>query len=398
MIVIGGGLGGLLTAASYPKATLFEKTSNLGGRFRNLPFKGFQLTTGALHMVPHGSQGPLAQLLQKVGAECTIVDSDPMITFYYDRELRFRHVLKIIGFAEKLRLYTMFLEMACRKGGQKPFQEYLERRTHNEMVLKGLRSFCIWALSLEPSEVPCHEFFSIIRKVIKYRGPGIPVGGCSGIITALEKVISEKGNKIIHKKVTEISADEKVYGITDEDGKEYTDSVVVSNIGAKATSKLVKFPKEYQKAIDRLTPSEGIKYTLASKESLVWHNGIMLTPGLQYIGGVNQVTNVDPSLAPKGYHLAMAHQRLTSPHYKEEKEKGLEELEMLFKGKEYEVLAAQIYRGNNPVNYAASGQDLDQKTPIKGLYLVGDCAKGKGGIEVEGIALGVERLTKLVQQ
>lgn len=349
-------------------------------------------------MVPHGSQGPLAQLLQKVGAECTIVDSDPMITFYYDRELRFRHVLKIIGFAEKMRLYAMFLEMACRKGSQNPFQEYLERRTHNEMVLKGLRSFCIWALSLEPSEVPCHEFFSIIRKVIKYRGPGIPMGGCSGIITALEKVISEKGNKIIHKKVTEISADEKVYGVTDEDGKEYTDSVVVSNIGAKATSKLVKFPREYQKAIDRLTPSEGIKYTLASKESLVWHNGIMLTPGLQYIGGVNQVTNVDPSLAPKGYHLVMAHQRLTSPHYKKEKEKGLEELEVLFKGKEYEILAAQIYRGNNPVNHAASGQDLDQKTPIKGLYLVGDCAKGKGGIEVEGIALGVERLTKLVQQ
>jgi len=39
---------------------------------------------------------------------------------------------------------------------------------------------------------------------------------------------------------------------------------------------------------------------------------------------------------------------------------------------------------------------LDQKTPIKGLYLVGDSTKGRGGIEIEGIALGVQRLTQIV--
>ena len=397
MIVIGGGLGGLLTAALYPNVILFEKTSNLGGRFRNIPHRGFQLTTGALHMVPHGSKGPLAQLLQKAGADCTIVDSDPIATFYYDKELRFRQVLKEIGFTEKLRLYVMLLEMKYRKGGKKSFQEYLEKRTSNEMVHNGFRSFCTWSLSLKPDEVPCREMFSIVKFLFKYMGPGVPVGGCSGIIAALQKVIVKKGNTIIHKKVVDISADENVYGVTDEDGKEYTDSIVVSDIGAKATSTLVKFPQEYQKKIDSITPSEGMKYSVASKEPLIWHNGIMLTPGLNYIGGVNQVTNVDPSLAPQGYHLVMAHQRITSSNFKKEKERGLEELEILFKGKKYEVLAAQIYRENNPVNYAASGQDLDQKTPIEGLYLVGDCAKGKGGIEVEGIALGVERLTRMVK-
>lgn len=396
MIVIGGGLGGLLVAALYHDVTLFEKTSHLGGRFRNIPFKGFQLTTGALHMVPHGSKGPLAQLLQKVDADCTIVDSYPIATFYYDKELRFRQVLKVIGSVEKMRLYAMLFEMKCRKGGKKPFQEYIERRTKNEMVLNGLRSFCIWSLSMYPSEVPCCEMFSIIKSLFKYRGPGIPLGGCSGIVNALKRVIVKKGNTIIHKKVVEISADQKVYGVTDEDGKEYTDSVVVSDIGAKATSQLVKFPTEYQNKIDRLQPSEGIKYSVATKESLLWHNGPMFTPGLQYIGGVNQVTNTDPSLAPKGYHLVMAHQKITSSDFKKEKEKGLKELEVLFKGKHYEVLAAQIYRRGNPVNHAASGQDVDQKTPVEGLYLVGDSAKGEGGMEVEGIALGVERLTTMV--
>lgn len=396
MIVIGGGLGGLLVGALYPKVTLFEKTPTLGGRFRNLPYRGFQLTTGALHMVPHGSKGPLALVLRKAGANCTIVDSDPIATFYYDRDMRFRQVLEEIGIAQRLRLYLMVSEMCCKRGNSQSFQEYLEKRTCNTMVINGFRSFCIWALSLAPSDVSCCEMFSIMRSLVKYKGPGVPMGGCSGVINALKKVILEKGNNIIHKKIAEIRADEKVYGVTDEDGNEYDDSVVVSNIGVKATSHLVKFPQEYQKKIDALIPSEGIKYSLAAKESLVWHNGVMLTPGLQYIGGINQVTNTDPSLAPHGYHLVMAHQKLTSSNFKKEKRKGLEELEKLFKEKDYELLATQIHRKNNPVNQAASGQDLDQKTPIKGLYLVGDSTKGRGGIEIEGIALGVQRLTQIV--
>jgi phytoene dehydrogenase-like protein len=397
MIVVGGGIGGLLVAALYPNTTLFEKMSSLGGRFRNMTYRGFQLTTGALHMVPHGSKGPLALLLQEVGADCTIIDASPIATFYYDKEFRFRQVLNRAGAAEKMRLYTMLLEMKIRKGGNQSFQKYLEKRTKNEIILKGFRSFCIWALSVEPDEVSSHEMFSIIKSLFKYKGPGTPMGGCSGIISVLKDAIVRRGNTIIHKKVTEISADEKVYGVIDKDGKEYSDSIVVSDIGAKATSQLVRFPKEYQKKIDALTPSEGIKYSLASKESLVWHNGVMLTPGLEYIGGVNQPTNADSRLAPKGYHLAMAHRKIASSNYKKEKEKGLEELEILFKGRNYEVLSVQIYRHNNPVNHAASGHDLDQETPIKGLYLVGDSAKGEGGIEVEGIALGVERLRRLLQ-
>ncbi|MBU7015395.1 MAG: NAD(P)/FAD-dependent oxidoreductase [Theionarchaea archaeon] len=395
MIVIGGGIGGLLVAALCPKVTLFERTSQVGGRFRNIPFRGFQLTTGALHMVPHGSKGPLAQLLKRAGAPCTIVDSNPLATFFYDKEMRFGQVLNQLKLAEKTWLYTTLLEMRYRKGDKRSFQEFLEHRTKNEIILRGFRSFCIWSLSLEPSQVPCREMFSIVKSMFKYRGPGVPMGGCSGVIRALKTAIRRRGNAIVHKRVTEIVADDKVYGVVDEDGKEHTDSKVVSDIGAKATSRLVRFPGDYQKRIDAMTPSEGIKYSLASKEPLIDHSGVMFTPALDYIGGINQVTNVDPSLAPEGYHLVMAHQRSSSREFKKEKEKGLSELEKLFDGR-YEILNVQTYRRNNPVNHAASGQDLDQMTPIEGLYLVGDSAKGEGGIEVEGIALGVERLLGLV--
>jgi len=46
------------------------------------------------------------------------------------------------------------------------------------------------------------------------------------------------------------------------------------------------------------------------------------------------------------------------------------------------------------VNRAASGRDIGNKTPVNGLYVVGDGAKGNGGIEVEGVAMGVANMIR----
>ncbi|MGD2249494.1 MAG: NAD(P)-binding protein [Candidatus Methanofastidiosia archaeon] len=397
MIVIGSGIGGLLVGALYRDVTLFEKDQYLGGRFRNVPYKGFQLTTGALHMIPHGATGPLAHMLQKAGVMCPIIDSDPEATFYYQKNMRFKEVLPWLTSFEKMRMYAMVTRMRFTKGNNIAFKEFLEKKTTNDIIIRGVKSFCMWALSVDPSQVPCCEMFALVKSLLKYGGPGVPVGGCSGVINGLHQKMKENKNVIIHKKIIDIIADDHVQGVIDEDGKEYYDDIVVSDIGAKATSKLVSFPKEYQKKVDSLQPSMGIKYSIACKTPLLLHNGVMLTPGLEHISGVNQVTNIDPSLAPKGWHLVMAHQSLNSANVKKEKEKGLEDLEVLFKGMDYQVLGVHVHKENNPVNHAVSGQDMDQKTPVAGLYLVGDSAKGKGGMEVEGIALGVNRLIKLIQ-
>ena len=60
--IVGAGLGGLLTGALLSNkhdVVVFEKLPFLGGRFTNLEYEGFQLTTGALHMIPHGNDGYL---------------------------------------------------------------------------------------------------------------------------------------------------------------------------------------------------------------------------------------------------------------------------------------------------------------------------------------------------
>ena len=79
-IIIGAGLGGLLSAARLSQAgyqvEVFERLPITGGRFTNLNYKGFQLSSGAFHMLPHGPSGPLAQLLKEVEADVQIVRSE----------------------------------------------------------------------------------------------------------------------------------------------------------------------------------------------------------------------------------------------------------------------------------------------------------------------------------
>ena len=87
--IIGAGLGGLLAGAKLSKAgydvEIFERLPFMGGRFANLEYKGFRLSTGALHMIPHGSRGPLALMLKEAGAQVNIIDSDPMAVIRKER-------------------------------------------------------------------------------------------------------------------------------------------------------------------------------------------------------------------------------------------------------------------------------------------------------------------------
>ena len=47
------------------------------------------------------------------------------------------------------------------------------------------------------------EVFEIIENMYRFGGPGVPIGGCKGVIDALESVIAANGGRI-HTK-TEVS-------------------------------------------------------------------------------------------------------------------------------------------------------------------------------------------------
>ena len=232
------------------------------------------------------------------------------------------------------------------------------------------------------------------------------MAAAKAVIDALEAVIAANGGKI-HTK-TEVSKilveNGRAAGVIVGD-KTYEADLVISNLGHAATACLCsealpeKTYSSYLRMLETLKPSAGIKICLAADEPLVGHSGVLLTPYAKRVNGINEVTHVDPKLAPPGKHLTMSHQYVAPENVKNleaEIELGLNDLKEIFPGKKYEVLLIQSYHDNWPVNRAASGTDPGNETPIPKLYVVGDGAKGKGGIEVEGVALGVAATMKKI--
>lgn len=419
-LVIGAGLGGLLSAARLSKAgyavEVFERLPITGGRFTNLEYEGFQLSSGAFHMLPHGPGGPLAHLLSEVGAEVKVVRSEPLTMVRVPLEKGgsdYTEGFRDIPFSEfpsrlsrKDRMKIAYLLVSTRRtrptGSSLRAWIKAQLKDEDDWLVKLADSFCGWSLSLKSEEISVEETFEIIENLYRYGGPGIPMGGCKGVIEALEAVITANGGKVHTKsEVSKILIENgKAVGLIVDGGREKAD-LVISDIGHPATAGLcgekekgpeVEGWKAYLKQAGTQEPSAGIKICLAADEPLIGHSGVLLTPYAKMINGINEVTHVDPALAPAGKHLTMAHQHVSPERVKfleEEIELGLADLKEIFPGKRYGVLFIQSYHDDWPVNRAASGTDVGNGTPVSGLYVVGDGAKGRGGIEVEGIALGV---------
>jgi phytoene dehydrogenase-like protein len=258
----------------------------------------------------------------------------------------------------------------------------------NPAFMKYAEALCGWALSLNLNEVPASELLAILISLQKYgTQPGIPIGGCKAIIDAIAETI--RGQIHTRSEVERILVERKKVTGIEIGGKFVSAELVISNVGPDATNKLLGFKSTREK------PSSGIKISISSDESLIGHTGILLTPFTRRVKGLNEVTNADPNLAPPSKHLIMSHQPLKSSNLTKEIHLGLKDLTDLF-GNLFEILLVQSYYDGWPVNRMASGYDAPNRTQYKNLYLVGDGAKGKGGIEVEGVAMGVDRVISTI--
>lgn len=102
-IVIGAGLGGLLAAAQLlqqgKSVMVVERLNHSGGRFTAKNFQGVQVSTGAVHMVPFGSSGVLARMLDLLHVPHHFFDADVFGSFHvYGKEYHARGLLGIYKF------------------------------------------------------------------------------------------------------------------------------------------------------------------------------------------------------------------------------------------------------------------------------------------------------------
>ncbi|ADC64529.1 amine oxidase [Ferroglobus placidus DSM 10642] len=373
--VIGAGLGGLLAANLLAKegyeVEVYERLPFPGGRFTSLNYKGFEVSTGALHMIPHGSRGPLAKLLKRIGAKVEIVDSKPEGEFLWNGE-RIEVRRRVFPLKAVLKFYK---ELAISKFKDRTLDVFAN--SLDDFTKAFLNSFLGWSLSIYPEDITFRKFYEIFKQTVKYRGPGIPIGGCKAVINELVENLESMGGRIYLRK--------EVRGMKESDGKikllvddwKVFDSVV-SNVGHKLTAELMG------EKISHPEESRGIKYTLKLEEPFLEHTGVLFVAN-KNVAGMNEVTNADPNLG-KGVMLQV-HQPFRG-EVRKAIEIGLREIREIV-GKSFELIAVQSFSNDWPVNRAKAGSDLGVVFKER-VVVVGDGAKGRD-IEVEGIALGVEK-------
>src|SRR5579863_5762048 len=138
-IVIGAGLGGLLSAAQLvqrgKRVVVLERLPHCGGRFTAKTFQGVQVSTGAVHMVPFGSSGVLARMLGYLHIPHRLFDADVFGSFFVrGRQYRSRGLLGVYRFLGPrqffwfVRLgYLMFLHRLPEQERTLRFDAWLAR-------------------------------------------------------------------------------------------------------------------------------------------------------------------------------------------------------------------------------------------------------------------------------
>ncbi|WP_332881876.1 phytoene desaturase family protein [Methanosarcina horonobensis] len=254
------------------------------------------------------------------------------------KDISFNDFPSLLSYKDRMKIALLIVSTRKNRPAGSTLQAWIKTQVSDEWLIRFADSFCGWALSLKSDEVPVEEVFEIIENMYRFGGPGIPKGGCKGVIDALEAVILANGGKIhTGQEVSKILIENgKAAGVV-VGSKNHEADLVISNLGHAATALLcgeaLSGEAGYLKMLETLQPSAGIKICLAADEALVGHSGVLLTPYTRRINGINEVTQADPKLAPPGKHLTMCHQYVAPENVKNleaEIEMGLADVKEIF--------------------------------------------------------------------
>jgi phytoene dehydrogenase-like protein len=399
LAIIGAGLGGLLAAALASKhnkrVVILEKTSKVGGRFSGQLINGAQLSSGALHLIPHGSRGPLSKLLKQVGIDVSIVESDVFCSLWTRDKHRTYATAKAFFLdlpkeAKKDGMKLLLLSKV-RPNAKGSVQDMLDKYAKNSYVHDLTSAFINFSFSMSPSDLPWQEFCKFLDNLMMYKGPGIPYGGCRAVSHKLAEFVTiRNGSLLLQHKVTKIHLENGhwiVEYLHNGIRNRLSTTKVISDIGSKQTKQLLQANfnfSNYPKV------ARGFKVQFLSPTSLIAHKGIMFCIGTKRISGIVQVSNADPGLAPPGYHLLNTFQ-IASSDAGTEKTLAMEDLKIIFPDTfdKLKFLSAELFDNTWPVNRAAQGYDLRSQKLAENFYLVGDETKPSGFIMAEGVASSV---------
>ncbi|WP_455142781.1 FAD-dependent oxidoreductase [Candidatus Hodarchaeum mangrovi] len=414
LFIAGGGLGGLLcsTLLSKEKKSIFlaERLPFFGGRFTAMDYEGFQIPTGAVHMIPHGKKGPLGQiLLRELNLPVPIIENEYFTTWYWPPKkdlIKHKHFWGIFRALTRFQQYYFVIRkllLKARKSDQfsNTFHEFLEENNADPEIFQFFNAITGFALSLDISEIPTAEMFRFLKRLYERGRPGVPQGGCKTVINALVQY-SEKNNVNLNLNTEliklEIDGSEisSVACVDRRNGEEFDFCAkqYILNLGHPQINKIL----ERSNLPFRLpsTPvARGGGFIFQTDASLLKRSTVAQFPTLDYVKGAVEPTLNSSGLAPNGKTMFITHQVFHTDNIVKETQKAREEIFQAFPDlEEKNEICIHTFHKTWPVNFAVQGHDLpNHSTEISNLYFVGDGFKGKAGwIMTEGVAYGAKQI------
>lgn len=397
-IIIGSGLGGMLTGALLSKegkkVLVLEQYKRIGGRFSSYDIDGYKVPTGAFHTVPYGKYGAFADLSRVLGIE-RVKDFQGYGHYYYKGKVYpiacRKDLAKIFNFFEYFVLGKILFENTDKLDSKLTMDKYLKSKFVSKKTYSFFNNFCAFAIGLFLNQISAKEFITIIQKLRYCKNPGYVEGGCGAYIEDLKNIILSNGGEIkTEEKVTEfIFENGKIIGV--RAGEDYLADNFIYNGNPNA---LAQFKGNLIDLNEPLSPACGVAIHFGSNEPITDEKGIILCIGTDFIPGLVCQSMYDPTVSPKGEYLLSTCFESKGDLNRDVKNVKSELCKMFGKEKveKLRILRKCSYQKHWPANYAVQGTDLNGKTNYNNLFMVGDGCKESGYIMIEGVATSVKRV------
>ena len=412
VVVIGSGIGGLMAAAALARqgrsVAVLEKLSFVGGRYTEIDYHGYSVTTGAWTSL--GPKSNIGEFLEELGVDLSYVSLrdkgyDQQFTIRFKDGRSFPSLQALLS-RQDWRSYVRALVKGRRLDLQEAStREYVEEHVANEDLIATVNAIALTASGVDIDHFPASEFIVVTRDTAR---AGLDfactVGGVRAIIQALKEVVTSHGGQVFTD--TEVSQmlieNGKAAGLALKKGDCIEAETVIHNAGIRSFVKLARpdnLPRTLVSRVENLAPVDCAALVLGTTEPLLTEAPILMTPGTDRVAGIFAPTLLDPSLAPPGRHMVDVFFPLCSEDRTEELELAMDDLRALFPNLDQvlDIKVPMFFTG--AWTGAETGQTLgqvgeqrfDPQSPIPNLYLVGMDAVGSGAAG-DLIPVGVRRL------
>lgn len=411
-IIIGSGIGGLLTAGLLARdgysLIVLEKLSFFGGKYTSIKHNGVEVPTAAHHMLPHGYNGHIYGICRELGINIKLIPFTPPIIWklkgrdyifplkineYFRWRWNYPVLNKILKKKENVKFlsYLLLYKIGYRIGGEPTVKELLGLFTNNEIFHKAVNKTIQYALGVGYEQIPAGEILRIFREY-NFTMECVVDGGVKSIISGFVNYLRSKGCilKNLAKVEKIIVKNDSVYSVLLHDGHEICARYgIVSNAGIRNTYNMIddkqKINKGFLNKMERSIPAWGANHILITNNSVLNQGGVIIPVETEFISGITEPTIESPSIGGNKKTLVVAYQAIEmGKNIDFQLCKGKEAFINLCKNQDGEYIMS-VFRDNYPGTEMAAlkGQVYEQRfghdeAGIKGLWNIGLETFGRG--------------------